>query len=190
MKKTNMKMDMKNTIALLSLALGLGSCGNPGSSGELTGVPGRQPWYHPQPYGTVYVPTGTFHMGHVEEDITSSMINRPKQVSIHAFFMDDTEITNNEYRQFVYWVRDSMAAKTIGDPYTYTDDITGDELIDWDEASQLDYTDPEITDQLDKMMYSKADRVGSQKSIDTRKLVYNYKTYDLQEAAKMQYKME
>ena len=30
-------------------------------------------------------------------------------VTVDAFWMDETEITNNEYHQFVNWVRDSIA---------------------------------------------------------------------------------
>jgi formylglycine-generating enzyme len=40
-----------------------------------------------------------------------------KTVSQEAFWMDDTEITNNEYRQFVNWVRDSIARRMLGDQY-------------------------------------------------------------------------
>src|SRR5690606_40675307 len=31
-----------------------------------------------------------------------------KTATVSSFYMDETEITNNEYRQFVYWVRDSI----------------------------------------------------------------------------------
>jgi formylglycine-generating enzyme required for sulfatase activity len=61
-------------------------------------------------------------MGQAEQDILNSVTARPKQISIQAFFMDDTEITNNEYRQFVFWVRDSIAKKTIGDDQIITDE--------------------------------------------------------------------
>ncbi|MEM7550662.1 MAG: SUMF1/EgtB/PvdO family nonheme iron enzyme [Bacteroidota bacterium] len=69
--------------------------------GELIGVQGREGWVQTVPYGMVPVPAGTFHMGQADQDIAASMINMNKQVTIGAFFMDDTEITNNEYRQFV-----------------------------------------------------------------------------------------
>ena len=31
-----------------------------------------------------------------------------KTVTVRSFYMDATEITNSEYRQFVDWVRDSI----------------------------------------------------------------------------------
>ena len=30
-------------------------------------------------------------------------------VTVPSFYMDETEITNSEYKQFVYWVKDSVA---------------------------------------------------------------------------------
>lgn len=76
--------------------------GGSGSSdrGELIGVQGREGWEMTRPFGMVSVPAGTFHMGQADEDVAATQINFNKQVTIGAFFMDDTEITNNEYRQF------------------------------------------------------------------------------------------
>jgi len=102
--------------------LTLYSCGLNSNKGELTGVEGRRPWFHPQPYGTVYIPTGTFHTGQSDQDIFKSYIAPNKQVSIHAMWMDDTEITNNEYRQFVEHVIDSIARFILDEPYIVEDD--------------------------------------------------------------------
>ena len=79
--------------------LGLGG-GKNDEQGELVGVPGREGWVITVPYGMVPIPAGTFHMGQADEDPASTQINYNKQVTIGSFFMDDTEITNNEYRQF------------------------------------------------------------------------------------------
>ena len=38
-----------------------------------------------------------------------------KLVTMHSFYMDQTEITNNEYRQFVHWVRDSIARTLLAE---------------------------------------------------------------------------
>jgi hypothetical protein len=65
------------------------------------GVPGREWTGMVIPYGMVPVPAGTFHMGQADEDVAATQINFNKQVTIGAFFMDDSEITNNEYRQFM-----------------------------------------------------------------------------------------
>ena len=34
-----------------------------------------------------------------------------RTLTMSSFWMDQTEITNNEYRQFVHWVRDSIIRK-------------------------------------------------------------------------------
>jgi len=87
-------------IAVLNQSCGLFG-GRGGDNGELVGVPGREWTGMVIPYGMVPVPAGTFHMGQADEDIAATQINFNKQVTIGAFFMDDSEITNNEYRQFM-----------------------------------------------------------------------------------------
>ena len=82
---------------LLGIGGGKGKAANPG---ELEGVPGREGWVMTMPHGMVSVPAGTFHMGQADEDPASTQVNFNKQVTIGPFYMDDTEITNNEYRQF------------------------------------------------------------------------------------------
>jgi formylglycine-generating enzyme required for sulfatase activity len=82
---------------------GLSGCGigKQEITGELIGVVGRDGWVQTVPFGMTTVPSGTFHMGQSDEDVPNSHINYNKQVTIGGFYMDDTEITNNEYRQFV-----------------------------------------------------------------------------------------
>jgi formylglycine-generating enzyme len=85
--------------------LGLQGCGLFGGAtddqGQLIGVQGRTYEGMSVPYGMVTVPAGTFHMGMTDEDPAHSQISFNKQVTIGSFYMDDTEITNNEYRQFI-----------------------------------------------------------------------------------------
>lgn len=153
-------------------------CGLNNNQGELTGVPGRKPWFHPQPYGTVYIPTGTYHSGQSDQDIFRSYIAPNKQVTVHAMWMDDTEITNNEYRQFVYYVIDSIARYMLDEPYVVEDDdgnrfINYDEELDWEERAE----------DLEEMFYRPNERFMNQKQIDTRKLVYEYQWIDYVTAA-------
>jgi len=117
------------------------SCGksNKGSSlpadGQLHGVAPASKWTLPKPPGMVFIPSGTFHMGPSDEDINYAFTARNKQVSISGFWMDATEITNNEYRQFTNWVRDSIAAKELG--FIKVDKSGGNDLIDWKKASVI-----------------------------------------------------
>ncbi|HPD64882.1 MAG TPA: SUMF1/EgtB/PvdO family nonheme iron enzyme [Bacteroidia bacterium] len=173
------------TLAFVSLTFLFQSCGLRNTKGQLVGVSGRMIWNHPQPYGTVNIPTGTFHMGQSDEDIIYALTSRPMQVTIQSFFMDDTEITNNEYRQFVYWVRDSIARKTLGDAWVM-ENANGDEYINW--RTKLDYELPEIRENLAEMFYQGNEVFeGDLYEFDVRKYIYEYQWFDLNEAAKREY---
>jgi formylglycine-generating enzyme required for sulfatase activity len=56
----------------------------------------------------VLIPSGSFTMGPSNPNAALDQNPTLKTVSIKAFYMDETEITNSEYRQFVNWVRDSL----------------------------------------------------------------------------------
>ena len=75
--------------------------GSKDDRGELVGVQGREGFVMTIPYGMVAIPAGTFHMGQADQDVAATQINYNKQITIGPFYMDDTEITNNEYRQFM-----------------------------------------------------------------------------------------
>jgi len=172
-------------LASISLAIILQGCGLNNTKGQLVGVQGRMIWNHPQPYGTVNIPTGTYHMGQSDEDIIYALTSRPMQVTIQSFFMDDTEITNNEYRQFVHWVRDSIARKTLGDAWVM-ENANGDEFINW--KTRLDYELPETRENLASMFYSGSEVFeGDLYEFDVRKFIYEYEWFDLHEAAKREH---
>ncbi len=54
------------------------------------------------------IPGGAFIMGKSDDDLAAIQDAPTKTVTVRSFYMDETEITNSEYRQFVYWVRDSI----------------------------------------------------------------------------------
>ncbi|HEY8400137.1 MAG TPA: gliding motility lipoprotein GldK [Cytophagaceae bacterium] len=101
----------------------LQSCGRRGASdggGDLIGVLGREGWVMTVPYGMTTCPSGTFHMGQADQDVPASQINLNKQVTIGGFYMDETEITNNEYRQFID-VMLSDSVDVLGQEYIMTE---------------------------------------------------------------------
>lgn len=99
-------------LAFAIAAVTLTNCaGKKTIEGELVGVDGRSGWTQTVPYGMVVVPSGTFHMGQSDEDVAATQINYNKQVTIGGFYMDDTEITNNEYRQFEDAMKNGDTAK-------------------------------------------------------------------------------
>src|ERR1035437_5598879 len=102
---------MKKLLILGSFAAMVTACKQ--GSGELVGVLGREQWFQPDPFGMNFIHPGGFNMGPSDEDITFSHTTKAKTVSVQAFYIDDSEISNNEYRQFVFWVRDSIAHRML-----------------------------------------------------------------------------
>jgi len=130
---------MKNVLILSSILLVFTSCSNSGD-GELTGVVDRPIWQSTVPFGMLYIPMGSFSMGPNDQDVSWAMTAQNKSVSLQAFWMDETEITNNEYRQFVNWVKDSLAYRKLGDvneKYLISQDENGEDydppFINWSE---------------------------------------------------------
>ena len=95
----------KYILIILSILVSL-SCGN--KRGELIGVKQKK-WFPEKPYGMTLVEGGAFIMGKQDDDIAQLKNATAKTVTVRSFYMDETEITNSEYRQFVQWVRDSIA---------------------------------------------------------------------------------
>lgn len=81
-------------------------------AGELVGAPIAK-LSESTPYGMVWVNSGAFMMGANDQDAFWSYKGESKMVSVDGFWMDQTEITNSEYRQFVVWVRDSIARQLL-----------------------------------------------------------------------------
>jgi gliding motility-associated lipoprotein GldK len=97
---------MKKFILLTVLVSFLYSCGSK-DNGQLVGVKGKA-WHPEKPFGMTLVPGGAFIMGKSDDDLANVQDAPTKTVTVRSFYMDETEITNSEYRQYVYWVRDSI----------------------------------------------------------------------------------
>ncbi|MEF3077432.1 gliding motility lipoprotein GldK [Winogradskyella poriferorum] len=99
-------MNIKRFILLTTVLVLVASC-NSGDRGQLVGVKGKK-WHPEKPYGMTLVPGGAFIMGKSDDDIAGVKDAPTKTATVRAFYMDETEITNSEYRQFVFAVRDSI----------------------------------------------------------------------------------
>ncbi|MEC5165754.1 gliding motility-associated lipoprotein GldK [Flavobacterium sp. PL11] len=89
--------------AIITLTIG---CGKSSDKGELVGIDGGK-WNPEKPYGMALIPGGAFIMGKSDADLANVEDAPTKTVTVRSFYMDETEITNSEYRQFVEWVKDS-----------------------------------------------------------------------------------
>ena len=101
---------MKKIFILIVTGLLLIGCGN--KRGELVGVKQKK-WFPEKPFGMTLVEGGAYIMGKADDDMAQLQNAQAKTVTVRSFYMDETEITNSEYRQFVYWVRDSIALQML-----------------------------------------------------------------------------
>ena len=79
-------------------------------------------------------------MGKSDDDLVGIQDAPTKTVTVRSFYMDETEITNSEYRQFVYWVRDSIIRTKLAEEAEYSEDLEGDGI------AQYAYKDADTTD--------------------------------------------
>jgi sulfatase modifying factor 1 len=55
---------------------------------------------------------GTFTMGLTDQDVTYEWNNTPRRVTVASFYMDETEVRNIDYREYLFWLKN-----TFGDTY-------------------------------------------------------------------------
>lgn len=186
---------MKNLFfAAIALLILTTSCGKPGGAGsvggELTGV-GSSSWAESTPYGMVLVSRGSIAMGPADSDSLWGITANPKGVSVDAFWMDDTEITNSEYRQFVYWVRDSILRERLADPayggdetFKITEDRYGDPIkpyLNWKKALPKR---PNEDEERAILSLIETNPITGERGLDPEQLNFKYEWFDHTEAAK------
>src|SRR5690606_38025445 len=114
----------------------------------------------PAPPGMVYVPSGTIHY---KSSLDSADV--AKNISLSAFFIDKTEVTNSQYRDFVNWVADSIAITDyLNDDQYYLNNtgtnnasgISTERFIDWKKVKKVSplwrSKDPSIQERLAPMI--------------------------------------
>jgi len=89
------------------------SCGS-NDRGELVGVKVKKKWFSEKPFEMSLIPGGSFTMGKQDQDIIGTMNSPTKTVTVRPYYMDETEVTNSEYKSFVEWVRDSIVRTRLG----------------------------------------------------------------------------
>ena len=159
---------MKKFIAFTAILTVLISCGRSSDKGELVGVKGAK-WHPEKPYGMTLVPGGSFIMGKSDDDVANVEDAPTKTVTVRAFYMDETEITNSEYRQFVEWVKDStirfrlaILAEESGQKADGAN-AKGKNSGSIGDYSFNDASDPEKMSAYDKYMYDNYYSIGTDK---------------------------
>ena len=181
---------MKKILLLSSIIALLSACGGSGN-GELIGVQVRPIWNPTDPYGMVFIPQGSFIMGPSDQDVPFANVSQSKRVSVGAFYMDETEITNNEYRQFTNWVRDSIAHTILGENGEEGHLIEPDydmnpdkevRAVDW--TTRIRWNDPLVREILEEEMYLPVnERLAGRREFDTRKYIFKYQVLNVNKAA-------
>lgn len=70
--------------------------------------------------GLVYVEGGTFTMGRVQDDVMHDWNNSPTQQHVQSFYMDETEVTNRMYLQYLDWLKQTFPPEEQGYKNIYT----------------------------------------------------------------------
>lgn len=172
---------------MAAVILAFSGCAKSGSkvkgvpdNGQLVGVTPSAKGNMGKPLGMVYVPPGTFHMGPSDEDINYNYTSRNRQVSISGFWMDATEITNNEYRQFVNWTRDSVAAIALN---YFKTSPSGDTAVDWKKMATVKWGEKATLEKLSPILLTPENRIYGRPEIDPGQIKYNVQGFDLKAAA-------
>lgn len=158
--------------------------------GEVTGVNGTA-INEPAPYGMVLIQRGSIKLGNEENDSLWGTGTPVKNISVDAFWMDEAEVSNAKYRQFVFWVRDSIIRERLADPayggdetFKITEDEYGEPItpyLNW--KKPIPWKKP-TEDELRAIesVYIKNPITG-EKMLDASQMNYRYEEYDYAQAA-------
>ena len=120
---TNLKLNMKNNkivrlLILLALSTSIVGCSKSSKSGNSSRATGWQinakeggfqynTSFKEQETapGLVFVEGGTFTMGKVQDDVMHDWNNSPNQQHVQSFYMDETEVTNIMYLEYLDWIK-------------------------------------------------------------------------------------
>lgn len=186
-KSNNMKV--VKFLSVAAMALMLAACNGP--AGELVGVQKNTDFKEANPFGMVFIKKGSFMMG---ENTQSAIFHQPDNTfmaTVEAFWMDETEITNNEYKQFVFWVRDSIAythlvEAGLTDFAIQPRNEEFDEenfVINWKKKIPWTSKEEEITEALEPMFYEDG-------TLRTISMFYNYSWMNYDQAQLPQNKFD
>lgn len=175
--------------ALLTGCFGARSASSGGRGGEVVGVSGK-PFNEPAPFGMTRIDRGFLHMGLAKQDSLWGTSTPQKDISVDGFWMDETEVTNSEYKQFVYWVRDSIIRTRLADPsyggdetYLITEDKNGDPVtphLNWKKALPRKPNEDEL--RAIESVYTR-NPVTGERMLDYSQMNYKYEVYDYAAAA-------
>lgn len=185
-------MVMKKKLIIFVLPFVLFACNKP--AGELVGMGVNGSFKEANPYGMVFVKKGAFLMGPNDQSAIGAINDKSINVTVDAFWMDETEVTNDEYKQFVTWVRDSIALRALvmagmedycltcasEDPYLADPEFAH---LNWKAKIPWNSDDEEIRDILSFMYYTGNDELSTTRELNPSVLQYRYEWMNYDQAA-------
>ena len=85
--------------------------------------------------GLVFIEGGTYTMGQVEDDLMGSWDNAPRRVTVSSFYIDETEVTNMFWLEYLTWLE-----RVYGDNFPEVIDRALPDTLAWRE--KLAYNEP------------------------------------------------
>ena len=166
------------------------------NGGEVTGSRSAS-IMEPTPYGMVEVKRGNLRVGLAQQDTLWGTGSQTRDISVDGFWMDQTEVTNSMYRQFVEWVRDSIVRERLADP-SYGGDETfkvevdrnGDPItphLNWTKA--IPWRKPNEDQQRALESVYKVHQIDGTRMLDARQMNYRYEVFDYEKAALRKYRL-
>ena len=91
--------------------------------------------------GLVFIEGGTFTMGRLEDDVMYDWNNQPRRVTVSSFYMDETEVTNVDYLEYLHWLK-----RVFGETYPEVYENALPDTLVW--RSELAYNEPYVQQYL------------------------------------------
>ena len=182
-------------ILCVMAGLAFGSCLGPRSAasatgGEVTGVR-RQAYSEPTPYGMVLVKKGSLKVGTETTDTLWGATIPTREISVDGFWMDAEEVSNAKYRQFVYWVRDSIIRERLADPayagdetYKIEEDEMGNPVkpyLNWKKPIPWKRPNEDELRAIESVYVTHP--VTGERMLDARQMNYRFEVFDYTAAA-------
>jgi gliding motility-associated lipoprotein GldJ len=84
--------------------------------------------------GLVFIEGGAYMMGQKDQDVMSDWNNVPRKVSVNSFYMDETEVANIHYREYLFWLNrvfgesfPQVVARALPDTLVWRDEMAYNE---------------------------------------------------------------
>ena len=140
--------------------------------------------------GMTLIKRGHLKMGIEKQDSLWGKQTPVRDISVDGFWMDETEVTNSKYRQFVNYVRDSILRERLADPnyggdetYKIEEDKNGEPItphLNW--KKPLPRKPNEDEQRAIESLYV-TNPVTGEKMLDASQMNYRYEIYDYTAAA-------